>query len=198
MTRCRLRIHSSNANVELPKALRAALPYLVIDKDHLLSMLAVTSSRPEGSDEMEAEPACNLQFYKTIDWEEGVEQYRTPTPMTSEMLCTRLGLPQDAKGQFYIPGLAKTIDTNGIFNATKHPKEFSELPQERRIAVTLRWHQWVGIHKMVTNAFAGKPILLMDDVGIGKTLQVIATVAVLRWYRHHKRDQGRFPGEFGT
>lgn len=48
--------------------------------------------------------------------------------------------------------------------------------------LALCWHQLVGALKMVENTFLKKLILLMDSIGLGKTIQVAAFVAVLMWY----------------
>ena len=50
---------------------------------------------------------------------------------------------------------------------------------------------------MLERAFDGKPVLLMDGVGLGKTLQVIGMIACLVFYHESFKKAGKFPGHFG-
>jgi hypothetical protein len=45
--------------------------------------------------------------------------------------------------------------------------------------------------------FQNLPILLMDDVGVGKTLQLVGFIALLTYFRAYYDEHGSFPGEFG-
>jgi len=49
---------------------------------------------------------------------------------------------------------------------------------------------------MLTNVFARKPVLLMDDVGIGKTMQVVGLIAMLVYYHEYHNEHKKFPGHF--
>ena len=51
---------------------------------------------------------------------------------------------------------------------------------------------------MVESALTSSPILLMDDVGIGKTLQVIALFATLAYYCSYHAQTNKYPGIWGT
>lgn len=42
-----------------------------------------------------------------------------------------------------------------------------------------------------------EPVLLMDDVGLGKTVQVIALFSMLAYYRTYFKLNGRYPGLWG-
>ena len=46
----------------------------------------------------------------------------------------------------------------------------------------------VGILKMLINTFEGRPVLLMDEVRVGKTLQVLGYSA-MRAYLYEAREQ---------
>jgi hypothetical protein len=39
--------------------------------------------------------------------------------------------------------------------------------------------------------------MLMDGVGVGKTMQAVGLIACLAHYREHYRKHGKFPGKFG-
>ena len=60
-----------------------------------------------------------------------------------------------------------------------------------------RWHQLVGILKMLHLAFDGKPVLLVDEVGVGKTMQVVGVIAMLAHYRDCWEKTQDYPGIFG-
>ncbi|EKM49018.1 uncharacterized protein PHACADRAFT_202111, partial [Phanerochaete carnosa HHB-10118-sp] len=52
-----------------------------------------------------------------------------------------------------------------------------ECPEERKLPCNLKWHQLVGLCRLVEAVFDNKSLLVMDEVGVGKTLQVIALIA---------------------
>lgn len=58
------------------------------------------------------------------------------------------------------------------------------------------WHQLVRIYCMVQRAFTGESILLMNKVGLGKTLQVIGLIVVLEWYHEYYEQHKLFSREF--
>ena len=51
---------------------------------------------------------------------------------------------------------------------------------------------------MILNAFAGSPILLVNEVGVEKTLQVITTILLLANFRNYYAKHKKFSGIFGT
>ncbi|KAG2359170.1 P-loop containing nucleoside triphosphate hydrolase protein [Suillus spraguei] len=59
-----------------------------------------------------------------------------------------------------------------------------------------RWHQLVGILRLIDRVLDGRPVMLMDGVGVGKTMQAVGLIACLAHYREHYRKHGRFPGKF--
>ncbi|KAI5993055.1 hypothetical protein F5J12DRAFT_698839, partial [Pisolithus orientalis] len=58
------------------------------------------------------------------------------------------------------------------------------------------WHQLIGIYCMLESVFKGKPILLMDGVGLGKTLQVLGVIVCLTYYWYVYMKKKAFPGDF--
>ena len=64
-------------------------------------------------------------------------------------------------------------------------------------ALGLRWHQWVGVVTALDNMLRGKPMLILDDVGIGKTLETFGIISCLEWMREWKSTHGQWPGMFG-
>lgn len=122
-------------------------------------------------------------------WAEGTEEFGT---MAEPDLWHYLGFAEQR-----IPFFNERIDPIGKETPwSKEGMDFFANPANGELLVP-RWHQLVGICKMVQNAFEGKPILLMDEVGLGKTLQAAAVMAILAFYRQVKKETGHFLGHFG-
>ena len=49
---------------------------------------------------------------------------------------------------------------------------------------------------MLEHAFEGKATLLMDRVGLRKTMQVISMITCLIYYRTYYTQKGNYPGHF--
>lgn len=95
------------------------------------------------------------------------------------------------------PGFVDWLDVNGELNSWDRPQWVAEAQPHQKVRCELRWHQLVGIVEGVKGAFAGRNILLMDQVGLGKTLQIAGIVALLAFCRHMYDRDDRFPGIFG-
>jgi hypothetical protein len=117
------------------------------------------------------------------DWTEGVEHLSLLKP---EELYQRLGLDKQSIPFFrdYI-----TEDASGelgdLETGAASTKRF-----------TMRWHQLVGTLRLLERALTSEPVLLMDDVGLGKTTQVLAMFAMLVYYRECENSRG-YPGRWG-
>jgi hypothetical protein len=61
----------------------------------------------------------------------------------------------------------------------------------------LRWHQVLGILHLLDNFFHGSGTLLCDEVGLGKTVQILGFFAMLSSNRRAKAAHGRFLGFLG-
>lgn len=137
-------------------------------------------------------PVLTLDSIDLKDWESGVEKYQT---MNSEAICALLGISPDGT----LPHFNNYIDAVGIRDPWIDDSLHNEaLDDPDRKLLRPHWHQLVGMLKMLDSAFAGGPILLMDGVGLGKTLQVIGVIALLAYYRKTKQDTGQFPGIFSV
>ena len=141
-------------------------------------------------------------------WSEGTEEYAKLTP--SE-LYKLMGLPDNR-----IPGFNDLECAEGVHEPWTHHdffkdahKEWNEQkalvkegktiaadPLQKWRVLQPRWHQLVGMFKMLVNIFDGKPILLMDEVGLGKTMQVVGVIAILDFYRSFYGANKYFPGYF--
>jgi hypothetical protein len=59
------------------------------------------------------------------------------------------------------------------------------------------WHQLAGAYVMIEGIFSGRPMFLMDAVGLGKTLQCLTVIMILTYYTEYFMRNGQFPGIFG-
>lgn len=139
----------------------------------------------------EAPPCLDLTdepSLKIEDWTDGVEEYKF---LTKDKLWEMLGLSGKS-----IPLLNDKQDLCGTYDPwVDTGREWFSIPENGHPLVP-KWHQLVGISKMLDNFFSSKPTLLMDDVGLGKTLQVVGFFAMLALYRDHHEKNGYFPGKF--
>ncbi|KAH9008002.1 hypothetical protein EDB84DRAFT_1281323 [Lactarius hengduanensis] len=178
--------------IGLSKNLRDALKYLATQDD-------VAILRAQLSERLElhvTENAGPVEFNVTpddpINWSEGVEHLHKTS--TSE-LYAMLGF-----GDHKIPFLNSEIDcepdVSQIARAS-HGDPTPPAPPPKKEPLSLRWHQLVGVVKMMECALTSQPVLLMDDVGLGKTIQVLAFFCVLAYYRDYYRAEKTYPGLWG-
>jgi SNF2 family DNA or RNA helicase len=170
--------------------LREALKYLATHEEVelLTAELQEYLSQANPNSHLEVAPELSLDSHTlNLDWSEGVDEFMGKT---MDELWEILGVIDKA-----IP----------LFNRLQDPEsahdpwtdEGGKWLQDHGEPLTLRWHQLVGVVKMLHNAFDNKPTLLMDEVGLGKTIQVTAFFAVLSYYREHFAAHGSYPGSFG-
>ncbi len=132
----------------------------------------------------------DLDHAPEVAWTEGVEEYKDAPP---DELWAMLGRPEMS-----IPFFNLKQDPENIHDPwSPEGSKWLQNPSNG-VPLKLRWHQLVGVLKMVENAFSKKPVLLMDGVGLGKTIQVAAFISVLAWYREYFTVHGHFPGKFGA
>jgi len=112
----------------------------------------------------------------------------------------------------FIPGMARVLDRTGshtLTNRSQRPQVLREMDtalgrilsgeeDEKWEKFTLKWHQLVGVVRMVELCFAGKPCLLMDEVGVGKTVETLAAIAALAHLHNFYQDYGHYPRAFRT
>ncbi|KAG1763002.1 P-loop containing nucleoside triphosphate hydrolase protein [Suillus placidus] len=177
----------------LPKSLRQALSFLATQQDIALLTASIHDQLKlcdPNSMPAESVPEFDLDATDDCDfqWSEGVEQYND---MSEDDLWTILGLPERQ-----IPFFNLLHDPYG--NCDPWTEDGQAWLKENGEPLALRWHQLVGLVKMVKNAFCGMPVLLMDEVGLGKTIQVTALIAVLSFYREFYVVHNRFPGKIAV
>jgi hypothetical protein len=177
----------------IPKALREALQFLATGAqiDYLTATLQDQLNQADpGSTAQGLSPELpwdlDAESDIVIDWTEGVDEFKE---LSSHDIFTLLGLSDET-----IPFFNRRQDPYGLHDPwTEEGKEWFDDVQNGD-TLTLRWHQQVGVTKMLMNASAGKPILLMDGVGLGKTIQSTSLIALLAYYCGYYATHGSFPG----
>ncbi|KIK23572.1 hypothetical protein PISMIDRAFT_10882, partial [Pisolithus microcarpus 441] len=176
---------------KLPKALRDALKKLATEDEirgvERLVQAALENIQPDDG-------MLELPEGESIDfsWKEGVEDLSN---LTEDDLWARLGL-KECKA---IPMFQKYTDPDAVIEPwTDEGESWLNNPDGGREPLHARWHQLVGIIRMLQRAFQGEPVLLMDGVGIGKTFQVIGFISCLAWFRSHYEVHKKFPGAFAS
>ncbi|KAG2057258.1 hypothetical protein BDR06DRAFT_878362, partial [Suillus hirtellus] len=57
------------------------------------------------------------------------------------------------------------------------------------------WHQLIGILRLIDRFLDGKLVMLMNGVGVRKTMQAVGLIACLAHYKEHYRKHRKFPGK---
>ncbi|PCH35827.1 nucleoside triphosphate hydrolase protein [Wolfiporia cocos MD-104 SS10] len=104
-----------------------------------------------------------------MDWESGVKEYSS---LSLEDIKEVLGL---SDGQF------------PCFNSKEDPLGHNPWTLEGLEALVL---------KMMRCTINGDPVLLMDKVGVGKTMQAVMFIVLRVYYREYFTQHGKFPGMF--
>ncbi|KZT17921.1 hypothetical protein NEOLEDRAFT_1081787, partial [Neolentinus lepideus HHB14362 ss-1] len=175
----------------LPKMVRDALMNLASPDDiremqmHLDAALEnVTEDTTQVDLEVGAEPDIDWST-----WSEGVEDLKGKG---EDELWSMLGLSSKR-----LPFFQEFTDPSGNIDpwtteGTQWLKEETKLREPLRP----RWHQLVGILRMLEHLFAGRAVLLMDGVGLGKTLQSLGVITCLVMYQEYHQRHKEYPGCF--
>ncbi|KAG2045912.1 hypothetical protein BDR06DRAFT_900013 [Suillus hirtellus] len=173
----------------LPKVLRDALGKLATEAEvkELDAIINATLDTMTSGDEV------HLEFEEKIpltDWRSGVEEY---AECSMDDLWQQLGLQQSKQ----LPFFQTRTDPNGaILPWSEEGQAWLDDPSNEGQVLAPRWHQLVGILRMVDRALLGEPVMLMDGVGIGKTMQAVGLIAVLAYYYDYYQMHGKFPGKY--
>ena len=151
-------------------------------------MLSAIAAAVQALNDEEEEIPVRLADFDIDDWSEGVEHYRDTTP---EELNTYLGITHG-----YLEGFNDTEDPDGTQDPWT-PEGEKTLSAPTALPLRLRWHQLVGVLHILDRMFEGKPVLGMDNVGIGKTIQGVGVMTQYAFYRAFFEARSHFPGKFG-
>lgn len=128
-------------------------------------------------------------------------------PDSTELLkrfdTTALWLKLGLLAESIIPGMKRHVDPTGGCTGwfeddgfDTEVAKFGRNESSRVTAFRMSWHQLAGIVRMLQLAFEGLPAFIMDEVGVGKTLQAIGFIAVLCHFREYYDKHADYPGEF--
>ncbi|KAG1717478.1 P-loop containing nucleoside triphosphate hydrolase protein [Suillus lakei] len=175
----------------IPKSLRDALDKLATEEEvkelEILIESALGAMAPPDGDEVVV-----IDFTENIDmgdWKSGVEEYNK---CTEDDLWEHLGLPEKK-----LPFFQTRTDPNAAIDPwSEDGQQWLDNPQSPAQNLAPRWHQLVGILRLIDRVLNGEPVMLMDGVGVGKTMQAVGLITCLAQYREHYRKHGKFPGKF--
>ncbi|KAG2045712.1 hypothetical protein BDR06DRAFT_1015378 [Suillus hirtellus] len=178
---------TAGAIQRLPKVLREALEKLATEAEvkELEALIHATLDTATPGDEV------HIDFEETItltDWRSGVEEY---AGCSVDDLWQQLGVQQ-------LPFFQTCTDPDGMISPWTEEGQAWLDDTVNGVTLAPRWHQLVGILRMVDRALMGEPVMLMDGVGIGKTMQAVAVVASLAHYQEYYKKHNRFPGKFAS
>ncbi|KAH9846336.1 hypothetical protein C2E23DRAFT_708043, partial [Lenzites betulinus] len=117
-------------------------------------------------------------------WLEGVEEYKA---LTIDEMRQWMGLPTA-----YIPYFNQKIDIKGNTNPWS-PEGRQALESTYAAPLTPFWHQWIALTKINDNAANKRNTLILDQVGVGKTLQAVASIASYEWLRSYNEQKKTYP-----
>ncbi|KAI0363031.1 hypothetical protein BV20DRAFT_916401, partial [Pilatotrama ljubarskyi] len=122
------------------------------------------------------------------DWKEGVEEYRE---LDVADVQRAFALPTP-----HLPFFNKKQDLAAV-HAPWSPEGREALKAPEATELRPFWHQWIGILKLVDNMMHGRSTLIMDQVGVGKTMQAVGLIAMYEWLRRYHAQHHRYPDHFG-
>lgn len=125
---------------------------------------------------------------KAVDfsgWKSGTEEYEG---LTLEDIFKIFGLTGHS-----IPRMAERIDIRGSEHDPWSEAGQKLLGGSEARELKLFWHQGIGVLKIMDNLMAGRNLLVMDGVGVGKTLQAVASIALYEWLKDFKEQEKRYP-----
>ena len=174
----------------MPNVLCDALQQLASEKDvcFVASLIQDVIEQHQTRGEVEL-PEISFDDLPDSNWPSGVEEF---SACTMEQLWELLGLSERT-----LPHFNTDYDDENLHDRWDEAEAAWFADKANLVPFEPRWHQLIGILKMLKMAFEGKPVLLMDEVGVGKRMQVVGVVAMLAHYRDCWEKTHDYPGMFG-
>ncbi|KAF9219651.1 hypothetical protein BS17DRAFT_769871 [Gyrodon lividus] len=183
---------SRKATKKLPKSVVNALSQLASANEIAANTIIIHASLENLNVDITKRVIIEVNENINIsNWSEGVEALNM---LTTDELWERLGLPQKQLLFFQ-----EWRNPNLVVDAwSNEGQQCLKDANSGRQPLIPRWHQLVGIYRTLERVFKDKPLLLMDSVGLGKTLQAVRAIACMAYYRECFRTKGTFPGHFAN
>ena len=179
-----------NVSSGMSPTMRAALA-LWADQARVLEINMAISELVEEAPSLDSEALDELVLDRDAmdDWETGTEAYEK---LTEAELYKRLGIADEK-----MPFWNDYFDKSGFLNSWTDPyidwKALAAKEGEKDIIeMKLRWHQLVGLVKLVDSMMAKENILIMVGVGVGKTYEAIALIT-MRICLFAQQESGSLP-----
>ncbi|EGO04149.1 hypothetical protein SERLA73DRAFT_148782 [Serpula lacrymans var. lacrymans S7.3] len=176
--------------MRVPKLLRDALEKLATtDQVSALECTIHEFMERLTDQDMQNIPTLDFKLPPAVAWKEGVEDF---ADKSEDNLWRMLGLGQMRALPHF------QTKTNPTASIKPWSIEGQTWLEENNAAVPLRpkWHQVVGIVKMMDKVLKGEPLLLMNEVGVGKTMQAVGVIACTAYFRDFYQTHEQFPGMF--
>ncbi|PSS32203.1 hypothetical protein PHLCEN_2v2030, partial [Hermanssonia centrifuga] len=186
-----IRKEGRGGSTKLSKSLKEAIKFLATSNEIAQVTLSIEQILEEMNDINLDALLDGLEDVEIgdLEWEEGIENYRN---RTVEQAFAELGITQNS-----FPSFNQYCDANGCVDPwSAEWDHFLNDPQSVKEAIIPRWHQVIGVRKMVDMFFDQSPLLLMDQVGIGKTMQLVGLIAVLAYFIDYHDKHHKFPGAY--
>lgn len=133
----------------------------------------------------------NAEFDPPLeDWETGVEHL---AGRSTSQLYEDFGL-----ADLRIPTFNHFYDAVGEHDPwNTEDVEWYKTPSPNRRSYDLRYHQLCCVDTTMRASLRGESMLLLDAVGLGKTVEAIALIAMRAYFYRVYEDTGKFPGKYG-
>ncbi|EJF58184.1 hypothetical protein DICSQDRAFT_25821, partial [Dichomitus squalens LYAD-421 SS1] len=126
-------------------------------------------------------------------WETGVEEFQE---YNTDALWGALGLADTRLLPSFNPVQDARDDASERVDPWDTENWASFLASGEGVKLEPRWHQLVGLVKIMRHVIEGKPLLLMDQVGVGKTLQIVAAITTYGLFHRYFQTHKKFPGAY--
>lgn len=175
----------------LPKGIRAAVADFARQSDittvldHLEELINLEVNRPQEDDVAVPDDEVDI-----TQWETGVEnlQHKTMDDIWNDYALGSVKA---------VPGFNTRADPSGKMDPwTPEGIRYLENPESDAVPFAPQWHQLLGATGMLLRRFRGRSTLLMDEVGVGKTMQVIVLQMFLIYLRTYKQVHKTYPPLF--
>ena len=143
-----------------------------------------------GGEVYESLPEVGIDACVRMDWDAGTAPFDEMSIIELKKLLQWDDTTQDAPFFHNLVDLDRQV-------VPGHKGWDAAVAQGTAIPLSLKWHQVTGVVAILHRIFLRTPAFVLDDVGLGKTMQAIATLCYLENMRARKAQRGCWGGIFG-